>query len=47
MNTIVIYKSKYGSTKDYAKWIAKELGCDAMCAGDIISNICRILPVEK
>lgn len=28
MNTIVIYKSKYGSTKDYAQWIAEELNCD-------------------
>ena len=26
MNGIVIYKSKYGSTKSYAKWIAEELG---------------------
>jgi menaquinone-dependent protoporphyrinogen IX oxidase len=24
---IVIYRSKYGSTKQYAEWIAKELGC--------------------
>ena len=30
MKTIVIYKSKYGSTKDYAKWIAEELSCDAV-----------------
>lgn len=29
MNTIVIYKSKYGSTKAYAHWIAEELGCEA------------------
>lgn len=28
MNTIVIYKSKYGSTKQYAQWIAEELNCD-------------------
>ena len=28
MNTIVIYKSKYGSTKTYAEWIKEELGCD-------------------
>ena len=32
MNTIVIYKSKYGSTKQYAQWIAEELGCDAVDA---------------
>ncbi len=29
MNAIVIYKSKYGSTKQYAQWIAEELGCKA------------------
>lgn len=28
MNTIVIYKSKYGSTKTYAEWIKDELNCD-------------------
>ncbi len=28
MTTIVIYKSKYGSTKAYAKQIAKELNCE-------------------
>lgn len=30
MNAIVIYKSKYGSTRDYAKWIADELECEAV-----------------
>lgn len=30
MNTIVVYKSKYGSTKQYAEWIAEELGCEAV-----------------
>ncbi len=30
MKTIVVYKSKYGSTKTYANWIANELGCDAV-----------------
>lgn len=29
MNAIVLYKSKYGSTKAYAEWIAEELGCSA------------------
>lgn len=29
MNPIVIYKSKYGSTKAYAEWIAEELNCKA------------------
>ena len=28
MSTIVVYKSKYGSTEQYAKWIAEELGAD-------------------
>ena len=27
MNTIVVYKTKYGSTAQYAKWIGEELGC--------------------
>ncbi len=30
MSTIVVYKSKYGSTKAYAQWIAEELGCEAV-----------------
>ena len=28
MKTIVVYKSKYGSTKQYADWISKELECE-------------------
>ncbi len=28
MNAIVIYKTKYGSTKTYAEWIAEALSCD-------------------
>lgn len=32
MNAIVIYKSKYGSTRTYAEWIASELGCSAVDA---------------
>lgn len=35
MNTIVVYKSKYGSTKQYAEWIAGELGCGTADAGKI------------
>lgn len=35
MNTIVIYKSKYGTTKRYAEWIAEELGCAAIEASRI------------
>ena len=27
MNAIVIYKTRYGSTKTYAEWIAEELNC--------------------
>ncbi|GAA0696369.1 flavodoxin domain-containing protein [Paraclostridium ghonii] len=26
-NTVVVYESRYGSTKRYATWIAEELGC--------------------
>lgn len=32
MKSIVIYKSKYGSTKAYAEWIAEELGCELLDA---------------
>ena len=35
MSTIVVYKSKYGSTEKYAKWIAEELGCQAYDAKSI------------
>ena len=28
MSTVVVYKSKYGSAKRYAEWIAEELGAD-------------------
>ncbi len=30
MKTIVVYKSKYGSAKTYANWIANELSCEAV-----------------
>ena len=30
MNKIVIYKSRYGSTKEYAEWIAEALDCQAV-----------------
>ena len=30
MKSIVVYKSKYGSTKDYATWIAEAIGCKAV-----------------
>ena len=35
MKAIVIYKSKYGSTKAYADWIAQALSCSAVEAGKI------------
>lgn len=35
MKTIVIYKTKYGSTKTYAEWIAKRLSCECVSAKDI------------
>lgn len=35
MNSIVVYKSKYGSTKNYAEWIAEALGCTAVEAKKI------------
>ena len=36
--TIVVYKTKYGSTKSYAEWIAEDLGCDAVDAKNIKVN---------
>lgn len=36
MNTIVIYKTKYGATKKYADWIAEELNCEAVDANKIV-----------
>lgn len=30
MSTIVVYKSKYGSTKAYAEWIGEALGCETV-----------------
>ena len=38
MKTIVIYKTKYGSTKTYAEWISEELGCDAVDAKKITAD---------
>ena len=35
MNAIVIYKSKYGSTQAYARWIAEALGCEAKDAKNV------------
>ncbi len=35
LKAIVIYKSKYGSTKNYAHWIAEELSCEAVDAKNV------------
>ena len=35
MNAIVVYKTKYGSTKTYAEWISEELGCEMKDAKDV------------
>lgn len=35
MSTVVIYKSKYGSTKQYAEWIREELGADLKNADEV------------
>ena len=44
MNAIVIYKSKYGSTKAYAEWIAEELSCEARDAKGVKIN--DLLPYD-
>ena len=36
--SIVIYTSKRGSTKQYAKWIAEDLGCRAVPLGDALKE---------
>lgn len=41
-NIVVIYKSKYGATKQYAEWIAKEVGCDLLDGSKLDLN--TILP---
>lgn len=38
MKSIVLYRSKYGSTKDYANWIAEALGCEAKDAKGFDAN---------
>jgi len=35
MNAIVVYKTKYGSTKTYARWIGEELGCKVADRKDV------------
>lgn len=38
MNAIVVYKTKYGSTKSYAEWISQELDCKITDARDITED---------
>lgn len=38
MNAVVVYKTKYGSTKTYAEWIGEALGCRVADAGDITAQ---------
>jgi len=35
MKIIVVYKSKYGTAEQYARWIAEELSCDIKEMGEI------------
>jgi menaquinone-dependent protoporphyrinogen IX oxidase len=37
-NAVVIYKSKYGSTQKYAKWISERLDCDLLEASEVGKN---------
>ncbi|WP_315081726.1 flavodoxin domain-containing protein [uncultured Clostridium sp.] len=36
--TVVVYQSKYGSTKKYAEWISEELSCDLFERKDVTPN---------
>jgi flavodoxin len=36
--SIVIYTSKRGSTKQYAEWIAEDLGCEALTLTDALKR---------
>ncbi len=44
MNPIVLYKSKYGSTRQYAEWIAEELKCEAKDAKGVKAD--DLLPYD-
>lgn len=39
MKTVVIFQSKYGSTKKYAQWIAEELSCDIFERKDVKAGV--------
>ncbi len=41
MKPIVLYRSKYGSTKNYANWIAEELSCEAIDAKGVSADILK------
>ncbi|MBQ7985641.1 MAG: flavodoxin [Clostridia bacterium] len=41
MKPIVLYRSKYGSTKAYAQWIAEALSCEAMDAKGASADILK------
>jgi len=41
MKPIVLYRSKYGSTKNYADWIAQELSCEALDAKGVDADILK------
>lgn len=43
-NAVVIYKSKYGSTKKYAEWISNALNCDLFEVSNI--NIDKVLEYD-
>ena len=34
-STVVLYKSKYGASKQYAEWIAEDLGCKSLNIDEI------------
>jgi len=44
VSTVVVYKSKYGSAKQYAEWIAKELGADLKNADE--TKVEDLLPYD-
>ena len=44
MNAIVVYRSKYGSTKKYAEWIAEELGIECRDAKGMKAS--ELLPYD-
>jgi len=42
MKIIVIYKTKYGSTETYAKWISERLGCEMIDAKKVtVDSLCE------